>query len=111
MTQKRSYHRKLIRDNIPKIIAANGGKFETTQLSEKQYEKALKQKLLEESQELAKATPESMVDELADVLELIKSIASYHRIPFSKVFKAQVQKRKKRGGFKKRLFLKWSISK
>lgn len=45
---------------------------------------------------------------MADILELLKSIASHHQIDFKLVEEEQVQKRGKRGGFEKKLFLIWS---
>src|SRR4030043_115986 len=71
----------------------------------------LKKKLVEESRELTDAPKEELLNELADVLELTKSIASHYKIQFSKVEKFQEEKRKKRGGFKKKLFLIWSTGK
>jgi hypothetical protein len=44
-------------------------------------------------------------------LELTKSIASRHKIPFFKVERFQEDKRKQKGGFKKKLFLVWSTGK
>lgn len=108
---KKYYHEKLVRDKIPQVIESNGGKGSFKILSEKRYEEELKKKLLEESKELAKAPKEETLNELADVLEVIKSIADHYKIRFSKVEEFQKEKRKKRGGFKKKLFLVWSTGK
>lgn len=105
------YHNKLVRDKIPQVIESAGGKGSFKILTEKRYEEELKKKLLEESKELAKAPKEEMLNELADVLELVKSIGSEYKIRFSKIEKFQEEKREKRGGFKKRLFLVWSTGK
>lgn len=105
---KKYYHRKLIRDKIPKKIEKAGGAFKTKILREYEFEKELKKKLLEESKELIKAPRNKLLNELADVLELTKSIASHYKIPFSKVEKFRRKKRTKVGGFKKKLFLIWS---
>lgn len=88
-----------------------GDEYETRVLGKTEFEKELKKKLVEESKEVAKATKDEILNELTDVLELTKSIASHHKISFSKVEKFQDEKRKKRGGFKKRLFLVWSTGK
>jgi predicted house-cleaning noncanonical NTP pyrophosphatase (MazG superfamily) len=109
--RKKYYHQKLIRDRIPERIKESEGEYETRVLSGVEFEKELKKKLVEESNELAKAPKEKLLNELADVLELIKSVASYYKIPFNKVGKFQEEKRKKRGGFKKKLFLVWSTEK
>ncbi|HUS59840.1 MAG TPA: nucleoside triphosphate pyrophosphohydrolase [Nevskiaceae bacterium] len=111
MTKKRYYHRKLIRDRIPEFIEANKGEYETRILGEIEFEKELKKKLVEESKELVDAPKKSLLNELADVLELVKSIASHYKLSFRQVEEYQKQKRKKRGGFKKRLFLIWSTGK
>jgi predicted house-cleaning noncanonical NTP pyrophosphatase (MazG superfamily) len=105
---KRVFHQKLIRDKIPQVIKASGDKYETRVMSKKEYEKELKKKLVEEAKELNEAPKEKLTSEMADVLELLKSIADFYKIDFKSVVKKQVQKRKERGGFKKRLFLIWS---
>jgi predicted house-cleaning noncanonical NTP pyrophosphatase (MazG superfamily) len=109
--KEKYYHRKLIRDKIPETIEESGGKYKTRVLGKVEFEKELKKKLVEESKELAIAPKEELLNKLADVLELTKSIASHHKIPFSKVERFQEEKRKKRGGFKKKLFLIWSTGK
>lgn len=109
--KKKYYHHKLIRDKIPQKIKANGDDYETRVLGKTEFEKELKKKLVEEAKEVAKASKEELLNELVDVLELTKSIASHHKISFSKVERFQDEKRKKRGGFKKRLFLVWSTGK
>ena len=102
------YHKKLIRDKIPEIIKKSGDYCEIMVLGKAAFEKELKKKLLEESKELINAPKEKILNELTDVLEITKSIAAYYKIPFSRVEKSQKIKRKQRGGFKKKLYLKWS---
>ncbi|OGM08719.1 hypothetical protein A2159_02350 [Candidatus Woesebacteria bacterium RBG_13_34_9] len=109
--KKKYYHNKLIRDGIPEKIKRSGGSYQTRVLGNIEYEKELKKKLVEEAKELIKAPKEKLINELADVLELTKSIASNYKIPFTEVEKFQEEKRRKRGGFKKKLFLIWSDQK
>jgi predicted house-cleaning noncanonical NTP pyrophosphatase (MazG superfamily) len=109
--QKKYFHQKLIRDRIPEKIKKSGGKYETRVLGNEEFEKEIKKKLIEESKELADSRTEELINELADVLELTKSIATHYKIPFSKVKKIQEAKRKQRGGFRKKLFLIWSTGK
>lgn len=111
MVRKKYYHRKLVRDKIPDLIEAHGDELETVVLDKDRFEKELKKKLVEESKELIEAKEEDVVNELADVLELVKSLASYHKIPFKYLERYQGEKRKKRGGFKKRIYLAWSTGK
>jgi predicted house-cleaning noncanonical NTP pyrophosphatase (MazG superfamily) len=105
---KKYYHKKLIRDQIPEIIESNKGKYETRVLNDSEFESELKKKLLEEVNELLSAKKGEELNELADVLEITKALASHYKISFDKLQKYQLEKRRKRGGFKKKLFLIWS---
>ena len=105
---KKVFHRKLIRDKIPQVIEANGGKYEVRTMGKREFEKELKRKLVEEASELQETKKEDLVNEMADVLELLKSIAEFYKIDFKLLEEKQIQKRKERGGFRKRLFLLWS---
>ena len=111
MAKRKYYHQKLIRDRIPEFIRASGDEYETRVMDNSEFEKELKKKLVEEAKELFETPRKSLLNELADVLELVKSIASHYKIKFQELEKYQVEKRKKRGGFKKRLFLIWSTGK
>lgn len=102
------FHRKLIRDKIPQFIEANNEPYEVRVMEKKEFEKELKKKLVEEASELIKTKKEDLLNEMADVLELLKSIASFYKIDFKLVEEKQTKKRRERGGFKKRLFLVWS---
>lgn len=108
MGKKKIYHNKLIRDNVPEVIESNNEPYETVELDDKKFETELKKKLVEESKEVSDCSSEELVNELADVLELIKSIAAHYNISFKKVEGFQKKKRKERGAFKKRLFLIWT---
>lgn len=108
---KKYFHKKLIRDRIPEIIEANKGHYEMRVLDEMEFEKELKKKLVEEAKELQNADDEEIVSELADVLELVKSIADQKGIKFVDVEEKQINKKEKRGGFEKKLFLEWSDQK
>lgn len=105
---KKVFHRKLIRDKIPQIIEANGESYEVRTMGKGEFEKELKRKLVEEASELRKAKKEDLVNEMADVLELLKAIAGFYRIDFKLIEEKQIKKRKERGSFRKRLFLLWS---
>jgi len=105
------YHRKLVRDKIPELIKSNGEVLETAVLDKVTFEKELKKKLVEEAKELIIAPKKDLVNELADVLELVKSLADHYKIPFEDLEKYQAEKRKKRGGFRKRIYLVWSSKK
>ncbi len=97
---------KLVRDNIPDIIASKGEETVTRVLEDEEYRAELYKKLLEEANEVieSKSTDET-IEELADVLELIRAIAELNGKELDDVEEVANQKRAKRGGFEKRLFL------
>jgi len=105
---RRFYHKKLIRDKIPQIIDANKGKYEVRVMNDNEFKRGLKKKLVEEAKEIKGAKKGELLKELADILELVKSIAESENISFKLIEKKQKQRRKERGGFKKRFFLVWS---
>lgn len=109
--RKKYFHQKLIRDKIPQIIKKEGDIGKVEVLSEKRYEEELRKKLIEEAKEASIAPKEELLNELADVLELVKSIGSLYKIQFRKIEEYQKAKRIKRGGFNKKLYLVWSTGK
>lgn len=108
---KKIIYNKLIRDKIPEVIEKTGGKYEISFLSKKRYEKELKKKLIEESKEVSRASKNDLTNELADILEITKSISEHYKLDFKNIEKYQNKKRRENGGFKKRLFLLWSSKK
>lgn len=158
---------KLVRDGIQDVITQNGEYYYTRRLKPEEFEIELKKKLLEESQEVNKATTkEELTNELADVLEVINYILKtnditldneinsdellpsalgrilineateiktisdkdkltkklnlvnailnklmkINEIAYEDVEKARIDKKEKRGGFDRRVFLKSTIT-
>lgn len=102
------FHNKLIRDNIPEVIKNNGGQYETRILGDDELGKELRKKLLEETNEILESSDEHLLEELADALEVIESLAETYGQKLTDIQKIQREKRSKRGRFKKKLFLIWS---
>lgn len=99
-------YNKLIRDRIPEITAASGWKSETRVLKSEEFAIALKKKILEEAKELNEGTDdENLIEELADLQEIIDAILVEKKIKLSDFQKIQKEKCLKRGGFKEKLFL------
>lgn len=99
-------YNKLVRDNIPDIIHNNGENPIIRILSNEEYKQELEKKLYEEYQEvLATTTPEDRVEELADMLEIIISLAKLENKSLDDVISVADSKREKRGGFDKQIFL------
>lgn len=97
---------KLIRDKIPEISKNAGNIPYTRILNDEEYKKELENKLLEEINEfLNSKTKEERIEELADTLEVIRSLATLEDTSFEELINVMEEKREKRGGFTKKLFL------
>lgn len=99
-------YNKLVRDNIPEIIKGNNdGEAVTRILNDDEYKKALEDKLYEEYQEVLEASGENRLEELADMLEIMISLAKIERANLEKIIEIAKKKKAKRGGFDKKLYL------
>lgn len=99
-------YNKLVRDQIPDIIAKDGKKFSTKILSNEDYIKSLKEKSFEELKEYIETENDAdALEELADLLEIIHALAECHGASFEKVEEIRIKKAEKRGGFKEKIFL------
>lgn len=99
-------YNKLVRDNIPEIIKASGKDCEISILNDKQYTKEIKNKIVEEANELNEAnTKEEMIEELADLFELLDYLLINEEIDLLKVKKKRIQKNMVNGGFDEKLYL------
>ena len=99
-------YNKLIRDRIPEIIKEAGWKPAVRILKKNEFLNAIKKKIFEEAEELIQARDKKgIIDEIVDIQELLDVLALEIGLSKPKVKKLQTAKRKKRGGFKKRLFL------
>ena len=96
---------KLVRDKIPEIIENNNEVAVTKILSDKDYRDELIKKLLEEYNEVVNANGKDLIAELADMLEVIDAIAKTENITLEDVIKIKEDKKIKRGGFDKKIFL------
>ena len=98
---------KLVRDKIPEIIESQG-KIATTKIAknEEEYYKYLKNKLLEEVNEFIEATESKhIIEELADVLEVLDAIYDFNKIDKKIIQEVKTKKFNERGGFKKKIIL------
>lgn len=100
-------HNKLIRDRIPEIIQSAGKQCATEVLCEEDYQQALRQKLIEEAHEAATAIGDDLIQELADLYEVIDGLMLVYHVDREAVVKIQEERRAERGGFNKRLRLLW----
>lgn len=104
----RQEYNKLVRDRIPDLIRESGGQCDTIQLSGVEYNQALRDKLIEEAQEAATASPEQLASELADLLDVIDGLMESAGISQETLLLERDQKRATKGGFTKKTKLLWT---
>jgi predicted house-cleaning noncanonical NTP pyrophosphatase (MazG superfamily) len=95
-------YNKLVRDKIPQIIEADGKKFKTRALDDKEYFGELVKKFKEE---IAEFEAEPSVEELADLKELIIAIRQAMGIRADHLEDVRRQKATANGRFKNKIFL------
>ncbi len=96
-------YNKLVRDRIPEIIEASGKTCDCEILSESQYIEMLDAKL---NEELAEYQESKSIEELADLLEVIRSVALARGSSIEEIESIRTVKAADRGGFEKKLLLK-----
>ena len=99
-------YNKLVRDLIPQVIESTGKEFRTRILDEEEYTKELVVKLKEESEEYfaAQSSKESL-EELADMLEVIRALVVVHGATWEELEVLREKKVEARGGFQEQVFL------
>lgn len=99
---KEVFYNKLVRDKIPQIIEEAGKLCETKILSDEKYLEMLYIKL---DEELAEYHKDKNLDELADLLEVLYAAALARGYSIEELERLRENKRKKRGGFDKKILL------
>lgn len=93
-------YEKLVRDLIPKQIAGYGEKVTVTRLKGDELIRALRTKLVEEAIEALDASGyDSLIEELADVLEVIDSLRERVKLKKTDLESKQQKKRQTKGSF------------
>lgn len=92
----------MVRDKIPSVIKANGGKPCTRVLDDKEYLWALVDKLGEEYEEFK---TDRNAEELADILEVIMALRDALGISEEMLETTRTKKAAERGAFKDKIFL------
>lgn len=95
-------YNKLVRDRIPEVIEAGGGKAEIRILSDEEYALLLEAKLDEEVGEYHR---EKNAEELADILEVVYALAAAQGISREGLEEIYQRKHNARGGFEKKILL------
>ncbi len=96
---------KLVRDKNPETVIASGGEMKFEVLSKERKSQLLREKLVEEANEvlLAKNNDE-IAEEIGDVFDVLKELIKSLDIKNRKIRKARRLKAKQRGKFKKGIY-------
>lgn len=98
---------KLVRDKIPAKISFHGESSVITKIPQNLLIELLKAKAVEEALELQNAPDQkNLLEELADILEIVKSISNVIKTPFTEIEKLADKKREERGGFEEGVYLR-----
>ena len=104
----RQTYNKLVRDQIPDIIRADGRDCGLEIMTQEEYRGALLEKLVEEAREASQAGREGLVTELADLYEVIDALIEAYDLDRETVLRTQQTRHAQRGGFSQRICLLWT---
>jgi len=104
-------YNKLIRDRIPEIIINNGEEPIIRILDDVEYKQELEKKLLEEYLEVINSNGLDRLEELADMLEVIKCLAYLENKTLLDILEISNEKNEKRGSFKNKIYLEKVLKK
>ena len=98
---------KLVRDKIPEIIKLDNSNPVVRILDENEFKIELIKKLREEMKEFIKAVDEKeeAEKEIGDVYEVIDAIIETYNFDKDKIIEIKKERKEKRGGFAKKIFL------
>ena len=99
----KTYYNKLVRDRLPEIIESSGKTCVVEVLSDEEYLKYLDAKL---DEELAEYHKDQNIEELADLLEVLRAAAIARGYSIEDLEQVRAAKAEKRGSFVKKLLLK-----
>lgn len=100
---KTKIYNKLVRDRIPEIIESDGKTCITEILPDAQYLEMLDAKL---NEELAEYQESKSLEELADLLEVMRAVVKARGWTLEDLERARADKAARRGGFEKKILLK-----
>ena len=95
-------YNKLVRDRIPEIIRNQGKTCVCRTLNEQEYIEFLDAKL---NEELAEYQESKSLEELADLMEVIRAVAAARGSSIGEVERIREAKAAERGGFEKGILL------
>ncbi|NGX34702.1 MAG: hypothetical protein K1060chlam1_01055 [Candidatus Anoxychlamydiales bacterium] len=107
MSHKQKYFfNKLVRDNVVDILKKEKIDINYKRLSEGEYIKQLKLKLIEEAKEVFEAKNQGeFLEEISDLLDVIEALKKILKISDKKILEKSELKKKSKGSFENRYFI------
>lgn len=100
--EEEKIYNKLVRDRIPELVREEGKIPLWRTAGEEEYRLLLREKLWEEVREFVHTGKE---EELADILEVVRALAERQGVGMEELTALAAEKRRQRGGFKRRIVL------
>lgn len=107
MNMRSFLQKKLWRDKAVSMMEQNhGSRIDWRRLDDQEHDEQLRLKLQEEAHEvLCAKNRNELIEELADVLEVIDALSQLHGLAPEEIKVAQTKKRNEKGGFAQRTFV------
>ena len=109
MSEKKLHFNRLIRDGIIDKMDSKKLEYKVKKLSQKDFIKELKAKIPEEAEGVINSkNKKELIKELADLVFVIEEVKKTLKIKPLEFKKAMEENIKKKGGFKKKMYLYWT---
>ena len=109
MSEKKLHFNRLIRDGIIDKMDFKKLEYKVKKLSQKDFIKELKAKIPEEAEGVINSkNKKELIKELADLVFVIEEVKKTLKIKLLEFKKAMEENIKKKGGFKKKMYLYWT---
>lgn len=106
MRMRKFKQEKLWRDKVIKKCEDEGSILHIKKPDDQEFDGMLREKLLEEAQEVVSASNQKhLIEELADLYEVIDTIIELHHLSKEEILAAQERKHAERGGFAGRSYV------
>lgn len=96
---------KLVRDKVVDQQIASGAKPNYRKLEPEDHKRELINKLIEEAREVEQSSPEEVINEIADVQQIIDDLRVLYNLTADDVAAAQKRKNEKNGAFAEGLYI------
>jgi len=110
MKMRKFLQNKLWRDKTLAMMEQHGSRMQIRILDDHEFDIQLRKKILEEGQEIIHAaSSQALLEELADICEVLDTLCALHDIHPQDIVAMQDKKREAHGGFEERIFVEYAL--